>query len=117
MPESVTVDKAELLTILRANRDKHRAQFLKAQEGYRARAIHELDRALADARKGNEVRLALSMPVPEDHTEDYDREIRMLEMSVRDEVEIDSHLFDEVVMDRWSWSRNFEKISATYSGR
>jgi hypothetical protein len=50
MPDEVLVDKDELLGVLRANRDTHREVFLKAQQGFRERAITELDRSLADAR-------------------------------------------------------------------
>ena len=114
MPDQVTVDKEELLSILRTNRENHRATFLKAQEGFRERAIKELDRSLADARAGNEVRLAVHLPVPEDHTDDYDREIRMLEMHQEPTVTIRAQLFDQIVMDRWGWSGTFNTTNSAY---
>lgn len=114
MPDQVTVDKDELLAVLRANRENHRVQFLKAQEGFRARAIAELDRSLADARAGNAVRLSVSLPRPEDHTEDYDREIRMLEMHLEPSVVIRAQLFDQIVMDRWGWSAAFNATNSAY---
>lgn len=114
MPAEVIVDKDELLGVLRANRETHRETFLKAQEGFRARAIAELDRSLADARAGNEVRLTVSLPRPEDHTEDYDREIRMLEMHQNDLVTLGAHLFDQIVMDRWGWSASFNATNSAY---
>lgn len=114
MPDQVTVSRDELLEVLRRNRAAHREAFVKAQELYRERAIAELDRALADARAGNGIRLSISMPVPEDHTDDYDREIRMLEMSVHERVTLASHLFDQVVMDRWRWSASWESNTMSY---
>lgn len=40
---SIKVNKVELLTALRENREKHRTIFLEAMTGYRAQAIAELD--------------------------------------------------------------------------
>lgn len=114
MPDQVTVSRDELLEVLRRNRASHREAFSKAQALYRERAIAELDRALADARAGNGIRLSVSLPVPEDHTDDYDREIRMLEMSVHERVTLASHLFDQVVMDRWRWSASWESNTMSY---
>lgn len=114
MPDEVVVDKEELLTVLRGNRAKHREIFLKAQEGFRKRAIQELDRSLADARAGNEIRLAVHLPIPEDHTGDYDREIRMLEMHIEHTVKIRAQLFDQIVMDHWGWSGIFNATSSPY---
>jgi hypothetical protein len=114
MPDEVLVDKAELLGVLRANRAIHREVFLKAQQGFRERAITELDRSLADARAGNDVRLAVHLPEPQDHTDDYDREIRMLEMHTEPTVRIRAGLFDQIVMDRWGWSAAFNATSSAY---
>jgi hypothetical protein len=115
MPDEVLVDKDELLGVLRANRDSHRGAFLKAQQGFRERAIAELDRSLADARAGNDIRLSiLHLPKPEDHTEDYDREIRMLEMHQEPTVRIRASLFDQIVMDRWGWSAAFNATTTAY---
>jgi len=76
---------------------------VKAQEGYRKRVIQELNQALEDAKAGRQITTQIRLPAPEDHTADYDRVIRMLEMSVDDELEITSHEFDWYVMDNWQW--------------
>jgi len=60
MPDEVVVDKDELLAVLRTNRASHRDIFLRAQKGFRERAIEELDRSLKDALNGRAVRLALA---------------------------------------------------------
>lgn len=117
MPEQVTVRKDELKDILTANRDAHRAKFLKAQEAYRARAVEELDRSLNDARQGRAIRLAISLPVPEDHTSDYDREIRMLDLHQGDTVTLQSHEAEMFVMDRWQWTPRVSASNAAYGVR
>lgn len=114
MPEAVTVKVEDLLGVLRANRETHQAKFLEAQGQFRARAIAELDRSLGDARVGNKIRLYVRLPEPEDHTADYDREIRMLEMHQDPVIEIRASQFDQLVMDRWGWSGSFAANTLSY---
>ena len=101
---SVKVEQGRLIDIMKQNRDQHRALFLKAQEGFRARVIEELDQMLEDARDGREVRILVGLEAQEDHTDDYDRVIGMLEMSVDAVVELDVASYEHYVRDRWSWS-------------
>jgi hypothetical protein len=114
MPERVTVRKDELLKVLRANREAHRGKFERAYERFRGQAIAALRENLDAARVGGPVVLVVGLPVPEDHTEDYDREIRMLEMHQGTEVEIASRLFDQIVMDRWGWKASFAANTESY---
>lgn len=112
----VKVKKSELLEKVRANRDAHRDLFLKAQEGYRLRIIEELDRSLKDAQEGRRVDLkVLAMPVPEDHTDDYDVVITMLEMEVDDNVIIDDHDIQRFVLDKWDWKVRAMTTNTAYA--
>jgi hypothetical protein len=111
----VTVKREALLDTIRSNRDAHRAEFLRAQDGFRARAIEELDRRLADARAGRRIALLIQLPEPQDHTVDYDRVIRMLEMSINQEIELTAQEFDQFVMDNWSWAQMSKMINASYA--
>ena len=115
MPAETTVKKDELTEVLTANREGHRVKFLAAQAAYRTRVIEMLDQRLADARAGRHIDLAFRLPVPEDHTADYDRELRMLGMEIEDTVHLDSRLFDQLVMDNWSWTQAFATTNAAYS--
>jgi hypothetical protein len=115
MPAQTHINKAELLAILRENQGKHRETFLRAQEGYRRRVIQELDRRLEDARAGREIDLFIRLPEPEDHTADYGREIRMLELETEDTVVLSTREFDQLVMDRWGWSEDFAATSSVYA--
>lgn len=119
MPRTVTVNKDELLDAIKKNRETHREQFEKARDGYDKEVARLAAEASAAARSGTTRKLSLDiyqLPVPEDHTVDYNREIRMLEMSVDTVIEIESHLFDEIVMDQWSWSDAFAGTSRRYAG-
>ena len=101
--QKIRVKKSELLKTLQENRYEHRTLFLKAQEGYREEVIKELDRMLEEAKARKKIRRAISLAEPIDHTSDYDRAIKMLEMSVDDTIELSSAEFEMYVMDNWGW--------------
>lgn len=114
---TITVKKSDLLDILRKNRESHRETFVKAQEVYRKAVIAELDRMLAEARNGDKIRRAFSLPEPEEHTEDYDMAIAMLEMDVGEEVELNRGEFATYVMDEWGWQMSFAANTSSYVTR
>jgi hypothetical protein len=112
---SVKVNRVELLSKIKANRDGHRAIFLKAQKGYRLEMIAELEKRLAEARHGKKIVRWMGLPKPQDHTEDYDTVIAMLEMSVDETLEIDYSLFQQYVLDRWSWKVESDALNLSHS--
>jgi hypothetical protein len=110
----VKVKKEELLTLLMSNRNAHRGEFEKAQEGYRKRMIEELDQMLEDAKAGRKIQAYVALPEPQDHTKDYDRVIKMVEMSVDPVLELDGTMFAQFVMDDWAWKAEFTATNSYY---
>lgn len=116
--QTVKVKRADLLEILTKNRQSHRGEFETAQAVYRQRMIELLDQRLADAKAGRAIKRYIELPEPEEHTEDYDRVIKMLEMSVDDIIEITQDQFSVYVMNNWRWSDSFASNTRSYaSGR
>ena len=111
----VRVDKAKLLTDLKANRDAHRAIFEEAVEGYRIEAVKQLEGHIKRIKKGSLKRVYISMPTPADHTQDYDNAIGMLKMSIDDTVELDESAYRWFVMDQWDWKQAFLATNSAYS--
>ncbi len=110
----VMVEVKGLVKIVKENRSGHQALFERAQIVYRGRMIEELDSMLSDAKKGLGIRRHISMPEPESHVLDYDRVLRMLELSIDDEIELDEQDFDRYVMDNWEWNRAFQTSTVAY---
>lgn len=162
---TVVVEKAKLLTTLRANREKHNAIYDAAVSGYWIEAQKVLDqkkeqfgeavakvtkefavqterievdfsRQYTDAQSyvtdHNKDKVGGSFPVnhslsfsfnfnqtwplkfPENHLEDYDRVIDLLDFSVADKVELSSSDFDAYVRNNWSWRKKFLGTNAGY---
>lgn len=112
--QQITVDKADLIAKIRANRDEHRAMFLKAQERYREAMIAELDRALQEARNGEPIKRAFSLPVPEDHTQDFDTALDMLAWEQDGTITLDQRDFMRFVQNRWEWATSFAANTQAY---
>lgn len=112
--DKVKVSKTELLGKVRQNRDQHAELFKAAQKGFMARATEELQDMLKAAEKGD-VRLYVGLTPPSDHSVEYDRAIRMLEMSQDDVIEIDSTSFAQLVMNEWQWFHQATAINSTYA--
>lgn len=115
--QNVTVGKAELLKAMQENRANHRGVFEKAVAGYRAAAIELLDKRLTDAKAGRKIRLYFELIEPEDHTRDYDRAIRMVEMHVETVITISASDFSRFVMDDWEWRKQFSDTAKSYGVR
>lgn len=113
--ELVRLDKDDLLGILRENREQHRAIFEEALEGYRDEGIRLLEQHIADIRAGKVREVFIRVPRPQDHTSDYDRVIRMLEMSQDDVIEVSEQDFRSYVMDDWAWKQDFLVSNRMYS--
>lgn len=113
--ENIKVQKQQLLVTLRVNREKHRAIFMEALDGYKAAVIKALESSLEKAKNGQRILLHFQLQEPADQTKDYDRVIRMLEMSVDDLIELDEHSFTQYVMDDWNWKRQFLTSNSAYS--
>lgn len=111
----ITVPKAQLLTILKENRSKHRSIFEEALEGYRKRVVDELEARLFAARAGTKWDAMIVLVQPENHTKEYDRAIQMLEMDINDTVILDEQQFTMFVQDEWGWTDRFLTSNAPYS--
>lgn len=105
--EEVTVNKAELLEALRANREDHRKIFEEALVGYAKEAQAELREHLKRLAAGKRRNIYIQKIVPEDHTRDYDTAIRMFEMALGETVVLKEKDFRQYVMDDWGWAKQF----------
>jgi len=112
----ITVNKDDLIRRLKSNRDAHHAEYLEAVSVYKERCIVEIERMLADARAGV-IRRSLTLPIPEEHTEDYDRAIDMLEWAQSDTIELTQAEFATLVRNQWGWLSSFAANTSSYTSR
>ena len=115
--DSIRISVAKLRETVRANRDNHRAIYEESFKKYRDMAIAELERMLADAKAGKKIRRSVHLTPPMNQTKDYDRVLKMLDMTTDDVVELSEDDFAQYVMDEWRWKEQFTQVNSTYSPR
>ncbi len=114
---SVKMNKAELLEIVRQNKTKHITDYEEAVVDYKALAvkISKDNVKLANTGDLDKIKEIKAMPMPPTSYEnDYQRAVRMLELSVEDVIELEDDVFNQLVLDEWSWKRHFTTSNATY---
>lgn len=112
--KAVNVNKTKLLELVRKNRDQHRAQYEKAFAGYRKECYEVLEANLKALQTDKAHIVRFREQPPEDHTDDYDRAIQMLEMSVDDVIELHASEFSNFVQDDWEWKERWSASNSSY---
>lgn len=109
------IKKAKLLEILKENRKNHREIFEKAIEGFRKQSIDSLEKKIEKIKKGRLENIMVNFPLPEDHTIDYDRVIRMVELTEEQEMKLDEDESKMYIMDDWAWKRQWTATNFAYT--
>lgn len=121
----VTVERVNLLEILRKNREVHIADYKEACAGYKNAALERIDE-IAGEMKGYINRLKegqvveimairFGLDAPKSYEDVYDQAIRMMELEVADTVKLRSDEFACYVMDDWDWKDSFTTTTQSYS--
>lgn len=114
---AIKMNRLELLAIVQANKITHVAEFIEAVADYKVLVLQIATGNLklsktADLEQFKKIK---AQPVPPTSYEnDYKRAIRMLELSVEDVIEIEEDVFNQLVLDEWSWKRSFTMSNSTY---
>src|SRR6266508_2777285 len=103
----VQVPTEVVLARLQSNRAKHRSIFEQAIERFRAEAVQRLGERIDQIKAGTSTNTYVSMPVPEDHTDDYDRAIRMLELHTSDTIVMKESTYRQFYEDDWDWKERW----------
>lgn len=110
--------KDQILKKLIENKKEHTEIVKEAQEGFREKISEILEDALRRVKAGesfNPYGLFGNLRMPENHVDDYDRHIEMLEMCNDEEIEMDENQFQCYIRNNWSWMQNFLLSNCTYS--
>lgn len=120
--QNVTVYKTKLIDIVVMNRVKHKAEFDEAVVEFRKACRLKLQEAVAAIKPDTDPviydkglkSLQVSLSAPDNHLEDYDLALKMLELEVKDEVILTNDEFSQLVNDDWSWKRSFSASNSLY---
>ena len=111
----VLLSKEILLEKVRENYLAHRQKFEEAMDGYKVKVVGLLEEHIQRIRDNAPEKVLIQLPMPEDHSSDYERVIEMLEWSKDTELELDEQEFATYVLDQWGWQEGFTQTYAMYS--
>ncbi len=111
----LTFKREEILERLRVNREEHVKIVREAQDGYRDQWRELLVEALEQLDAGKSIQPVLSLQVPENHIDDFNRAIEMFEMATDEEVCLEEGEFQMYVRNKWRWQTHFLASNSAYS--
>jgi len=119
MPENVHVRKETVLSTLRCNKEIHRKEYEEAMKGWVEKAIVAVTKVLGELKsdKARDAKVEVYLPKPMTYEKEYDKAIKMIELEVRDEVEISTSDFERFFLDEWSWKRDFLSNTGIYKNQ
>lgn len=112
--QSVVINKPDLLKVLQENRAAHREFFERAIDGWQILVQKKIEEIVERAKAGDYEHVFYQMVRPEDHTKDYDRAIRMLELDIHDTVRLAEAEFATYVQDDWGWKKQWATSNSAY---
>ena len=114
---AIKMNRLELLGLVQANKIKHIAEFDESVEDYKRLVLQSSTANLKLAKTASleEFKKIKSLPsAPVSYELSYARAIRMLELSVDEIIEVEEDVFNQLVLDEWSWKRSFVMANSTY---
>lgn len=113
----VSIKKDKLLEVLRTNREKHHALYEEAVQEYKISLEKELKKYLKKVQEQTKgvIRVYISLPVPEEHLDDYDHVIEMILLDTRDVFILSEGEAKTYLGNKWGWMNSFASNTMSYS--
>jgi len=112
---NLNVNVVELLGILQKNMETHRQHYKTALEKWKDVAIVELEGLISSLKQGKKVFIVSRLPVPEEHSDDYQAAIGLLEMAVDETIKLSQGEYQMYVLDKWGWASSFASNTTRYT--
>lgn len=126
----ILIERSRLQGTLTANLEIHKKEYAEARLGYESKRL-ELIRTLAEQtlfaskreNQTDEARKAVHeayaefsrLEKPQDHSNDYEQAIALMEWETRDKVEVSISDFERFVRDNWGWKGQFKLAHTNYT--
>jgi len=114
--KSVKMDRMTLLGIVKKNKETHVKLYEESVEDYKVAVVKVAEYNL-EAAKTNELekmKFKLFPTTPVSYENQYAKAIRMLELSIETEIDVEEDIFNQLVLDEWSWKNSFITSGALY---
>lgn len=109
------LSKKRVLDTLRANKERHILEYKEQFKGWQDAMQKHGDDLKDWAQNHSDKKQPSAPPRPADHLEDYDKLIQKLEHHVEENIEVEEYEFDQLVNDKFNWTRGWLLSNATYA--
>ena len=112
----VKIKSSELLFILENNLSHHKDDIQEAIELRRNEIILYFKQKLEvmESDESYSPKESINFPLPKDSSSDYEKAIRMVQLTQDEIIELNEDQFDKLVMDNWEWKQSLVATSAFY---
>lgn len=114
----VKIKASKLQSIMIVNRGKHLEEVVALRQARRESVKDALEAELEAMREDPEYQVSIQFvheyPEINDHTEDYDLALRMVELSEEKVISLKQDQFDKLVMDNWEWKSEMMFANTAY---
>ncbi|MBO9492129.1 hypothetical protein J7384_17335 [Endozoicomonas sp. G2_1] len=113
---NVKINKDDLLCCLKSNLEKHIEDLNSALDARRKDFSEQVSvyANLIDSNATYQPPENIGLPIPTSHVADYERAIKMVELTVDPIIELSEAQFDKLVMDNWHWKNEFLRTTSVY---
>jgi hypothetical protein len=108
------VTVTSILEALQKNREKHIRNFKLAVEVYKREAEKLLGKMLKSIQSGKRISHTISLLAPVNYVGEYDRMIRMFEITLDKEVVLSETQYNMIFGDLWHWQGAFVSNTMRY---
>jgi len=116
--KEVIVNKQELIGKIKENLANHLSEYKAAHAIWIEDTIADFKahiKSLKETGKRSEnVKNGIE---PSSQEKSYERALKMLEMSVEDQIVLSQEEFSQYVMDEWYWTPTFKSVTSTYMNK
>jgi predicted nucleic acid-binding OB-fold protein len=112
---AIKMKRLELLDIVRVNKETHIKAYAEAVTDYKQLVVKVAAQNVDIAKTDSIIKHFNYWPTtPISYEDSYKRAIRMLELSIEDVIEVEEDVFNQLVLDEWSWKSQFVGSTTSY---
>ena len=112
----VTIEKSKLLAKLKENREEHKRIYEQALVNWEKAVKQNILAVIYEfnAKKHLNLSKITQLSKPVSYVTEYDDAIQLVEWTESDTITLEQREFNQYVLDKWQWMRNFAANSTAY---
>jgi hypothetical protein len=114
--KSVKMNRMTLLGIVKKNKETHVKLYEESVEDYKVAVVKVAQYNLEAAKTNDLEKMKFKQfpTTPISYENQYTKAIRMLELSIENEIDVEEDIFNQLVLDEWIWKNSFMTSGALY---